>query len=162
MKTRRARNWSIVDLYCVKPNCSGCWCSSRWRGLSRITRAKTFPGTESSVTPLSMFQSWRSPFPFQRGTTRPLFQSVGTMPVLQTEHRTACNVMRTAFPPALRSSAWMPQIPGALPHFKRFTAACVSTNEGGPQLIGGSAIGIVTLLTSNSTPSGSAWYNRSK
>ena len=60
-------------------------------------------------------------------------------------------------PPHLRSLAWMPQIPGALPHFKRFTAACVSTNEGGSKLIGGSTIGIVRLLTSNSTAGGSAW-----
>ena len=39
---------------------------------------------------------------------------------------------------------------------------CVSTNEGGPQLIGGSVTGIVTSLTSNSTAGGSAWYNHSK
>ena len=69
--------------------------------------------------------------------------------------------MSTAFPPALRSSIWIPQIPGALPHLNRFTAACVSKNEGGPQLIGGSAIGIVTPLTSNSTAGGSAWSSRS-
>ena len=89
-------------------------------------------------------QSWRSPFPFQRGTTRPLFQSVGMMPVFQAELRTACNHMSTAFPPSLRSSTWMPQIPGALPHFNRFTAVCVSTNKGGSQLIRRSAKGTVT------------------
>ena len=59
------------------------------------------------------------------------------------EHRTACNDMSTAILPALTSSAWMPQITGALPPLNWFTAACVSTNEGGSQLIGGSAIGIV-------------------
>ena len=89
-------------------------------------------------------QSWRSRFPFQRGTRRPLFQSVGMMPVFQAKHRTAFNDKSTAVPPILRSSAWMPQIPGALPHFNRFTASCVSTNKAGLQLIGGSAIGIVT------------------
>jgi len=36
----------------------------------------------------------------------------------------------------------MPHVLGAFPHFNRFTAVCVSTNEGGPQLLGGSAIGI--------------------
>ena len=36
----------------------------------------------------------------------------------------ACNDTSAAFLPALRSSAWMPQIPGALPHFNWFTAAC--------------------------------------
>ena len=40
------------------------------------------------------------------------------MPVFQAEHRTACNDMSAAFPPALRSSASMPQIPGALPPFQ--------------------------------------------
>ena len=109
------------------------------------------PSTDSSVTPQSLLQSWRSPFPFQRGKTRHLFQSVGMMPVFQAEHRTACNDKSTTFPPALKSSAWMPQIPGALHHFNRFTAACVSTNEDGSQVIGGSAIGIVTSLTFNST-----------
>ena len=78
------------------------------------------------------------------------------MPVFLTEHRTACNDTSAAFPPTLRSSAWMPQIPGALPHFNRFTAAGVSTNEGGPQLIGGTAKGIATPQTSNSTAGGSA------
>ena len=95
-----------------------------WWTRSRIIRAKTLPGTESSVTPRELLQSWRSPFPFERETTRPLFQSVGMMPVFQAEHRTASNESSAAFPPALRSSAWMPQIPGALPHFNRFTAAC--------------------------------------
>ena len=65
-------------------------------------------------------QSWQSPIPFQGGT-RPLFQSVGMMPVFQAEHRTACNDTSAAFPPAFRSLAWMPKIPGALPHFNRFT-----------------------------------------
>jgi len=163
VRTRRARIRSIVDLFGVKPDCSGCWCSSRWwRTLSRIIRAKTLPGTESSVTPLSLLQSWQSPFPFQRGTTWPLFQSVGMIPVFLAEHRTAYNDTSTPFSPALRSSAWMPQIPGALPHFNQLTAACVSTNEGGSQLIGGSAFGIVTPLTSNLTCGGSAWYSRSK
>ena len=61
------------------------------------------------------------------------------MSVFQAKHRTACNDTSAAFPPALRSSAWMPRIPGALPHFNRFTTACVSTSEGGPQSIVGSA-----------------------
>jgi len=78
------------------------------------------------------------------------------MPVFQRENRTACNDISTAFPPALRSSPWMPQIIGALPHFNRFTAAHVSTHEGGSQLIGGSAIGIITPLTSTSIAGGSA------
>jgi len=163
VRNRRARICSIVDLFGVKPDCYGRLCSSRWwRTLSRIMQAKTLPGTESSVTPRSLLQSWRSPFPFQRGRTRLLFQSVEVMPVFQAEHRTACNYRNTAFPPALRSSAWMPRIPGASPHFNRFTAACVSTNEGGPQLIGGSTVRTVTPLTSNSTAGGSAWYSRSK
>jgi len=38
--------------------------------------------------------------------------------VFQSEHRTACNDMSAAFPLALRSSAWMPQIPEALPPFQ--------------------------------------------
>ena len=41
--------------------------------------------------------------------------------------------------------------PWSFTHFNWFTTACVSTSEGGPQLIGGSATGIVTPLTSNST-----------
>ena len=75
------------------------------------------------------------------------------------EHGTPCNDMSRAFPPVLGSSAWMPRIPGALPHFSRFTAVCVSTNESFLQLLGGSAIGKVTLLTSNSTADGSALYS---
>ena len=34
------------------------------------------------------------------------------------EHKTACNSTNTAFPPALRSPAWMPQIPEDLPPFR--------------------------------------------
>ena len=51
------------------------------------------------------------------------------MHVFQTVYRTACDDVSTAFPPALRSSAWMPQIPGALPPFNWFTTACVSTDK---------------------------------
>ena len=52
VRTRRARIRSIIDLFGIKPDCSGRWCSSRWwRTLSRIIREKTLPGTESSVTP---------------------------------------------------------------------------------------------------------------
>ena len=62
------------------------------------------PDTKSSVTPQYVLQSWQSPFPFQRGTMRLLFQSVGMMPVFQAEHRTACNDTSAAFPPALKFS----------------------------------------------------------
>ena len=44
---------------------------------------------------VSLLQSWRSPFLFERGTTRLLFHSVGMMPVFQAEHRTVCIDMRT-------------------------------------------------------------------
>ena len=71
-----------------------------------------------AVIPRSLLPPWRSPFPYQRGTTRPFFQSVGMMPVFQAEQRTACNDMSTAFPAALRRSTWMPQSP-SLPHFNR-------------------------------------------
>ena len=53
--------------------------------------------------------------PFPERDNMPLFQSVEIKPVFLAEHRTACNDMSTAFPPAMRSSAWMPQIPGAHP-----------------------------------------------
>jgi len=59
----------------------------------------------------------------------------------------------TAFPPALRSSTWMPQIPGALPPFQPVHRILCFHKRRGSQLIGGSAIGIVTPLTSNSTTS---------
>ena len=58
-----------------------------------------------------------------RGALLSLFQSVGMMAAFQAEHKTACNDTSAAFPPALRSSAWMPQIPVASPRFNRFTAA---------------------------------------
>ena len=104
-----ARTRSIVELFGMKHECSGRWCSSRWwQTPSIIIRAKTLPGTDGSFTPRQLLQSWRSPMPFQRKTTRPLFQSVGMMPVFQTEHRTACNNMNAAFSPALRNSSWMP------------------------------------------------------
>ena len=161
MRTRRARIWSIVDLFGVKPDCSGRCCSSRWwRTRSRIIREKTLPALRAASHLSSCCSLGDHPY-LCRWTEIPLFQSVGMMPVFQAEHRTACNDTSAAFPPALRSSARMPQIPGALPHFNRFTTACVSSNEGGPQLIGGSAVGNVTPLASNSTAGGSAWYNRS-
>ena len=124
--------------------------------LQELSDQKTLPDTKSSVTSLQLLQSWRSPFPFQRGTTRHHFQSVGMMPVFQTEHRTTCS--GTSISTSLEKFSMDATNPRSFAPFHR--SLCFHKRRW-TLLIGGSAIRIVTPLTSNLTAGGSAWYSRS-
>ena len=106
--------------------------------------SKDLDGTESSVTPRLFLQSWRSPFPFQRDKKAPLTISwddacvPGRAQNCMQRHEYSISISLEKFSMhATDPRSFTPISTGSpQPVFPQ--------REGGLQLIGGSAIGIVT------------------
>ena len=75
--------------------------------------AKPMAGTDRSDMPRYLALSAFGPFPFQRGTIMARFQSVGMTQYFQMSVKRGRSQLMIGAPPLFRSSAVMPQIPGA-------------------------------------------------
>ena len=97
--------------------------------------AKTLAGTERSDMPLYLVQSDFGPFPFQSGRIMAMFQSVGMTQYFQISVKRGSSQLMIGAPPDFRSSAVMPQIPGARFVFSFRIAADISSAVGGVESI---------------------------
>ena len=97
--------------------------------------AKTLAGTERSDMPRYLAQSDFVPFPFQSGIIMAMFQSVGMTQHFQMSVKRGSSQLMIEAPPDFRSSAVMPQIPGARFVFSFRIAADISSAVGGVESI---------------------------
>lgn len=118
--------------------------SKRW--------ASTLACTMSSVMPQQLLQSCVSPFPFQTGTTNPLFQSGERTPDCYTADSTTC----MAVPLAQSISTLILQTPAAFPPINFFIAPFPFAKTGGVSFIGESAAAICKQARRSCTLLGSA------
>ena len=98
--------------------------------------AKTLAGTDRSDMPRYLMQSDFGPFPFQSGIIMARFQSVGMTQCFQMSMKRGNSQVMMGAPPDVRSSAVMPQIPGARFVFSFRIAADISSAVGGVAPVG--------------------------
>ena len=87
-------------------------------------------GTERSDMPRYLAQSDFGTFPFQSGRIMAMFQSVGMTQYFQMSVKRGSSQLMIGAPPDFRSSAVMPQIPGARVVFSFPIAADISSAVG--------------------------------
>ena len=104
--------------------------------------AKTLAGTERSDMPRYLVQSDFGPFPFQSGRIMAMFQSVGMTQYFQMRVKRGSSQLMIGAPPYFRSSAVMPQIPGARVVFSFRIAADISSAVGGVESIEGYGVAL--------------------
>ena len=92
--------------------------------------------------PRYLVQSDFGPFPFQSGRIMAMFQSVGMTQYFQISVKRGSSQLMIGAPPDFRSSAVMPQIPGARFVFSFRIAADISSAVGGVESIEGSGVAL--------------------
>ena len=99
-------------------------------------------GTDRSDMPRYLALSDFGPFHFQRGSIMARFQSVGTTQYFQMSVKRGSSQLMIGAPPEFRSSAVMPQIPGARNVLSFRIAADISSAVGGVESIEGSGVAL--------------------
>ena len=121
--------------------------------------AKTLAGTDKSDMPRYLVQSDFEPFPFQSGRIKAKLQSVGMTLYFQMSVKRGSSQLMIGAPPDFRSSAVIPQIPGARFFFSFRIAAVISSAVGGVESNEGSGVALSASAMRTGSSGGAGLLN---
>ena len=121
--------------------------------------AKTLAGTDKSDMPRYLVQSDFEPFPFQSGRIKAKLQSVGMTLYFQMSVKRGSSQLMIGAPPDFRSSAVIPQIPGARFFFSFRIAAVISSAVGGVESTEGSGVALSASAMRTGSSGGAGMLN---
>ena len=120
---------------------------------------KTLAGTDRSDIPRYLQPCDLAHFPFQSGSIMARFQSVGKTQYFQMTVKRGSSQLITGAPSDFRSSAVMPQIPGARFFFNFWMAADISFATGGVESIEWYGLALAASAMRTGLRDGAAFLN---